>query len=154
MPIPDEFRREVVSLDWSATPIEAANVMKERGVGALVLTIDGRPRGMLTDRDLAIGVLAEEEPLNRGPVGRYGTATLEAVPDSADLVDVIQVMRNQLVRRVPVVDAEGGLVGIVTADDLIACFGDDLAAAVAATRAGFEYESAPPARTGTVLGRE
>ena len=154
MPIPEQFRREVLCLDWAATPIEAANLMKDRGVGALVLTVDGRPRGMLTDRDLALGVLSEDEPLDRGPVGRYGTGTLEAVPETASLVDVVQLMRSQLVRRVPVVDAEGALVGIITFDDLIAHFGDDLCAAVAATRAGFDYESSPCAPLGSVLGRE
>lgn len=154
MTIPDEFRREVLSLDWTATPIEAANMMKDSGVGALVLTVDGRPRGMLTDRDLALGVLAADEPLDRGPVGRYGTGTLEAVPETAELVDVVQLMRSQLVRRVPVVDAAGALVGIITSDDLIARFGDDLGAAVAAMRAGFDYEAAPPAPLNSVLGRE
>ena len=123
-------------------------------VGALVLTVDGRPRGMLTDRDLALGVLAEGEPLDRGPVGRYGTGTLEAVPDSSDLPDVVQVMRAQLVRRVPVVDKEGALVGIITADDLLTRFGGQLRTAIAAVAAGFDYEQMPPEARPTNLGRE
>ncbi len=116
--------REVGIIDGEATVLEAAERMRELHTGSLVVVGDAgrvrRPVGLITDRDLVISVLATD------PAGA-GSLTVEEVMstpvltarEDQDVSEVIPAMRARGVRRVPVVDAEGGLQGILALDDLL-----------------------------------
>jgi CBS domain-containing protein len=108
------------------TPVqEAARLMKSEDTGVLpVVESQGvrRPVGVITDRDIAIRVVAE---------GRTGatvrdamTAGVSTCKEDDDLKDVMQLMASQQVRRVPIVDNRGELVGIVSQADIV-LEGDD-----------------------------
>jgi CBS domain-containing protein len=102
------------------TAREAAGLMRERDCGAIpvVDTREGRrPIGMVTDRDLAIRGLAD----GRGPdtpVRDLMTERPHAARPDDEVETVRQVMMQQKVRRVPVTDAKGAIVGIVAQADL------------------------------------
>jgi CBS domain-containing protein len=102
------------------TAREAANMMRECDCGAIpvVDTREGRrPIGMVTDRDLAVRGFAE----GRGPdtpVRELMTERPHAARADDEIETVRQVMMQQKVRRVPVTDAEGAIVGIVAQADL------------------------------------
>lgn len=102
---------------------EVAELMRERNVGSVVLVDDeNQPVGFITDRDLAVGVLAEGHD-GTGPASGYASnPVITATPD-LDLREAAALMVRHGIRRLPVLDA-GRLSGIVTLDDLAARTGD------------------------------
>ncbi len=154
MTIPGTFIRSVETVPRQASARQAAQRMKETGVGALVVIDGDELVGLITDRDLALGVLENELDPDSTPVGELAHGPVASVRSSASLKDVVGVMRESLVRRVPIVDEAGALVGIVTADDLTGLFGDQLTRAVETARAGFDHEACPPDSLRSSLGRE
>jgi CBS domain-containing protein len=104
----------VLSTDTATT---AAMVMKEQDIGAVLVTSDGRLEGILTDRDIAVRVLAAGFDPSATLVGDVCSRHLATVglDDATD--DAVRLMRQRAVRRVPVTD--GGVpVGIVSIGDL------------------------------------
>lgn len=136
--------REVVGIDAEASLHDAAVVMGEEHVGALVVVTGADPAqvvGVLTDRDLTLEVLGRAVPaageLRAGdlakvpPVAVWGTASLE---------EAVAAMEKEGVRRLLVIDDEGGVIGIVAAEDLIAAVSEQLAGLVRALHSGIERE--------------
>jgi CBS domain-containing protein len=97
--------------------------MRSHGVGALVV-VDARdskrrPLGIVTDRDIVCGQLAQAADLYCLTVGNVMTRDPLTVPADAGLTDAIGAMSQRAVRRAPVVDDAGALVGIITLDDVL-----------------------------------
>jgi CBS domain-containing protein len=115
--------RNVVTASRKASAAEAARLMREHHVGDVVMVHDegGRPVpvGIVTDRDIAIGVVAAGVDPAALTLGELVLAPLVAVPEDMQYAEAIRVMRDNAVRLLPVVDATGALVGIVTLDDLV-----------------------------------
>jgi CBS domain-containing protein len=115
--------REVVVTEKGSNVLEAARLMRQHHVGSLpVISRDSdgnRPVGIITDRDIVVEVLAEEVPLDKVAVEDLMTKSLVVANEDDDLFDAVQKMRVKGVRRIPVIDAKGLLVGIFTMDDLI-----------------------------------
>lgn len=139
-------RREVVGIAAGASVQEAAALMHEEHVGALVVVTSTEPTqvvGILTDRDLAIDVLgrasAPPQPLRAGDLAKSPPL---AVASSASLQDAVAAMAQAGVRRLLVVDDDGGVVGLVAAEDLMAAISEELAGLVRALRGGIEREQA------------
>jgi len=84
------------------------------------------PRGILTDRDIVLEILAEGVDLDAVNVGDVMSCELATVDEDTSLMDVIKVMRSKGVRRMPVVNKKGALVGILTADDVIELIAEQL----------------------------
>jgi CBS domain-containing protein len=120
------FKRPLATADANETAERAARKMRDQGVGCLVVTEKGRPLGIVTDRDLVVRLLAEGLDTS-APVGEfttYGPLTV-SIHDSIETVSAC--MRTHGVRRLPIVDDDGSVVGIVTADDLLMLLGRGLA---------------------------
>lgn len=115
--------REVVIAQRGETALQAAKLMRRHHVGDLVVIDEqaGRrvPVGMLTDRDLVLEILAEESGPEEVTVGDIMTRDPLLVAENDELIDVVKRMRERGVRRVPVVDADGALQGILALDDII-----------------------------------
>jgi CBS domain-containing protein len=112
--------------------VEAARVMREAHVGALVVveTRGNRlvPVGVLTDRDIVVGILAQDiEHLDVLDVGDVVADVVVTASEDEDVAPVLRRMREFGVRRAPVVDARGALIGILTADDVISALSDEIA---------------------------
>jgi signal-transduction protein with cAMP-binding, CBS, and nucleotidyltransferase domain len=110
---------------------QAARLMRENHVGSLVVVAQAgtpvMPIGMITDRDLAVGVMALGLDADRTVVEAVMRPRIALVRDTDGLGRAVTLMRAEGVRRLPVVDADGNLVGILAADDLIELFADELA---------------------------
>ncbi len=122
--------REVVIVDRATSILEAAKLMRSEHVGDLVVTDNRKgqqvPVGILTDRDIVVELLAEEVELDKVSVGDAMSFELLTVNEQDGLQETIEKMRQRGVRRLPVVDADGVLVGIVTVDDLMELIAEQL----------------------------
>lgn len=122
--------RDVVYCTRDTVVTEAAQLMRNHHVGDLIVA-DQRegglaPVGIVTDRDLVVEVLAEKvDPatLTAGEVMGTGLATAR---DTDIVYDAIETMRSRGIRRLPVVDARGCLVGVLTADDVAEFLAEEL----------------------------
>ena len=130
MRIGDICIREVACVGRDATIQEAAQLMRRRHVGDLVIveyTPKGpRPVGIVTDRDLVVEVLAERID-SRLTVGDIVIRDLISAAEDQTVFDTIEQLQRNGVRRLPVVDREGYLLGIITADDLFELLSMELA---------------------------
>lgn len=102
---------------------EAATLMREQHVGDLVV-VEPRngavvPIGILTDRDIVVGVIAKRVAPNAVTVGDTMTRDLLTIREDSSLEFALREMRRYGVRRAPVVRANGDLVGVIAADDVI-----------------------------------
>ena len=144
MPVGEICNREVVVAERTTTIVEAARLMRRYHVGDLVVAdeVQGRrvPVGMVTDRDLVVEVIAREQPFASCTVSAIMSATVVCVPETAGVIETIQLMRSHGVRRVPVVDAGGALVGILAADDLLDLLAEELSALARIAPRGQERE--------------
>jgi CBS domain-containing protein len=106
-----------------ASILEAARLMREHHTGDLVVVDDPggdrTPAGILTDRDIVIGVLAAELDPAATRVSQVMSSKLVIANGSEDVTEAIERMRLHGVRRLPVVDHDGSLLGIMTLDDAL-----------------------------------
>ncbi len=124
--------RDVVIATPEMSISEVARLMREYHVGTLVVVDDkagkNTPIGMVTDRDLVIEVLAEGVETQSVTAGDVMSRDLLTANESDSLWDVIRRMRGHGVRRVPVVDRDRSLVGILSVDDMVQLLGEELGA--------------------------
>jgi len=120
--------REVVVVEEHCSITEAAAIMREYHVGDLVIVKDANdervPVGILTDRDITLEIVARGVDPATIRVGDAMSYDLTTVFEDDDLLQVIEVMRGQGIRRVPVVGANAALVGILTVDDIVDLLGE------------------------------
>ena len=129
MPIGDICNREVVFSHRNQTVREAALLMREYHVGDLVVVEENgkrKPVGIVTDRDIAISIVALGLDPDVLTVGGIMGPDLVTVRENQGVFETIQQMRFKGVRRLPIVGEDGALVGIVAVDDLLALFADEL----------------------------
>jgi CBS domain-containing protein len=101
---------------------EIAEVMRDRNVGSVVLVADGRPVGFVTDRDLALSVIADGRDFTSPVIDHASSPVITADP-GMDVEEAGELMVRHAIRRLVVIDG-GRLIGIVTLDDLAARTGD------------------------------
>jgi CBS domain-containing protein len=105
-----------VGVYYSQTIGEAARIMRDTQVGAVLVVNEGALTGVVTDRDLVVRGLAEGEGPD-SPVGPLCSGDLIGVAADADVTEAEELMREHAVRRLPVV-SDGQVVGIVSLGDL------------------------------------
>ena len=123
------------TIEPGATARDAARRMETFSVGSLVVVDDERPVGMLTDRDLALKILEEERDPGEVSVRELMSEDLVTLAPDASLRKAIEVMKEEGVRRLPVVDADGKLKGVVAADDVLEILARELGQLAAVVRA-------------------
>jgi len=104
--------------------VEAAKIMKQEDAGVVPVTENGRLTGMVTDRDIAIRVVAEGKDPQSTAVREVVSNNLVTIDPQQDLDEALRLMAQHQVRRLPVVEEDGRLVGIVAQAD-VALGGDD-----------------------------
>jgi CBS domain-containing protein len=120
--IREVMTESVVTAAPAQTVREIAELMRERNVGSVVLTDGGRAVGFITDRDLAIGVIAGgHDPSNRA--GDHASTPVVTGEPEMDVEAAAELMVRHRIRRLPILD-DGQLIGIVTLDDLAVRTGD------------------------------
>lgn len=116
---------DVVTADKDASLPELADAMESEGVGAIVVTSDDEPVGIVTDREIALSV--SDDGVDSETAEDVMTEDIEYIRQDAESVELAGRLGEAKVRRLPVVDDSGDLVGIVTLDDLVSILGEQLA---------------------------
>jgi len=114
---------EVASCGRDAGILEAARLMRQHHTGNLIVVDDPHgdriPVGIVTDRDIVVEVLANELDPAKTTVTQIMSAKLVIAGGAEDISEALARMRLHGVRRLPVVDHDGSLMGIVTLDDML-----------------------------------
>jgi CBS domain-containing protein len=128
--VADVCNREVVIVERDASILHAARLMRDYHVGDLVVIEDrgGQrvPIGIVTDRDIVIEVIAEEVALDEVAIEDIMSFDVVTAREGDDLLDTLKLMRTRGIRRVPVVNAQQALVGILAVDDVIEILAEEL----------------------------
>lgn len=123
MSVGEYCNREVIVTEKETDVREAARLMRNFHAGDLVVVErkgdENYPVGIVTDRDLVIEVLAEDAPLDLLTVADLMNPDLAIAQENEELWDVLNRMRTLGVRRMPVINDRGALVGILTMDDAV-----------------------------------
>ena len=122
--------RNVVIVSKAEPVSEAIKLMRSHHVGDVIVveSIEETPIpvGILTDRDIVLEILAEDVDLEAVSIGDVMSYDLVTVTEQTKLIDTIKLMRDKGVRRIPVVNDNGGLEGLLTVDDLLELIAEQL----------------------------
>ncbi len=114
------------TVEPSATVVDAARVMKQEDVGPVPVVENGdRLAGIVTDRDVVLRVVAEGRDPQATNVGEIMSRDLATVDPDQPLDEALRLMARHQVRRLPVCEEDGRLVGIVAQADIATELGDD-----------------------------
>lgn len=106
-----------IILSSTAGVRDAAKRMREADVGDVLVKRDGQLCGIVTDRDIVVRTIADERDPSAVTLGDICSQDLHAVSPDDDVDEVVQAMRSQAIRRVPVVE-DGNAVGVLSIGDL------------------------------------
>ncbi|HEY7869720.1 MAG TPA: CBS domain-containing protein [Methylomirabilota bacterium] len=133
--------KPVVTASAQMTVEEAARAMRSKNVGALVVVNAGRPIGMLTDRDVAVEVVAKGMDPDTTRVGEVMHKKPITIHQDLGILDAAKVFAKTGVRRLPVVTKGGTLVGVIAVDDLIMLLGNEMGHLAGGLSAGLRRAS-------------
>ncbi len=106
-----------ITLDRDASLVEAARVMRDRGIGDVIVVEGDDAEGIVTDRDIVIRAVAEGADPNTTRLGQVVSGDLTSVAPDDPVERAIELMREKAVRRLPVLEG-GKPVGVVSLGDL------------------------------------
>ncbi len=123
MTVGEICNREVIVIQRDGTTLEAAKLMRQYHVGSVIVIEKQNnrqiPIGIVTDRDLVVEVLAPELDNAVITVGDIMAPEIFTIQENTAPYEAIEYMRRKTIRRLPVVDESGELVGILTLDDVL-----------------------------------
>lgn len=122
----DRVRRSGIGIGPERTVREAAAIMDEAGVGALIVLDGDRPAGIVTDRDLVRRALARGYPAD-ARIDAVMTVPVFTIDADADVHEAYRLFRTHGIRRLAVVREGGRFVGMISVDDLLIDLAGDLA---------------------------
>lgn len=114
----DVMTKNPSTLPYSSTVRQAAEEMRRTAVGAIVVEADGKPCGIVTDRDIVVRCVAGGGNCDEMSLGSICTQELSTLSPRDSVDQAVQLMRNKAIRRIPVVEDGGRVVGIVSLGDL------------------------------------
>lgn len=130
MPIAQICSRGVVIASPDDSLRTVAELMRVHHVGSVIVTRDDaglcRPLGIITDRDIVLALVAKDVSPDAVSAGDVMSEPLETIDENDEVWTALERMRSRGVRRLPVLGAQGELVGIVSADDLLELVAEEL----------------------------
>ena len=116
--IKDVMTSNPATVKADAPIVEAARIMRDEDTGIVPVVDDGRLSGTVTDRDIAVRVVAEGRDAESATVSEVASKDLVTVDPQQGLDEALRLMAQHQVRRLPVVEEDGRLVGIVSQADV------------------------------------
>jgi CBS domain-containing protein len=125
MKLSEMFRSDVVTMEPEESVRAAAEKMQNKNVGAVVVVQGGKVAGIVTDRDIALKVALGKVALD-SPVRDIMTTKVMTIWDDQGVFNATQYLRGKKIRRLPIIDRQDKLVGMVTLDDLFVLLAREL----------------------------
>lgn len=138
MDVRDLCKYRAVTIGPGADLVEAAQMMREFHVGFLVVSDGGLPLGVVTDRDIVLEAVAGDVDPRSVTVGDAMTAAPVTLTADTPLEDALDSLRVAGIRRAPVVDDGGRIVGVLSIDDVL----DHIALQLGAVAGSLRHEQA------------
>lgn len=137
--------KPVVTMTATASVRDAARLMRQKKVGAVVVVNGNRPAGILTDRDIAMSVVADGRDPSTVQVGDVMHRDLTVIPAEKGIMDAARTFAAKGVRRLPVVDRQGKVIGILALDDLLMLLGNEMGHVASTLQRGLGRRAMPAA---------
>jgi CBS domain-containing protein len=138
--------RDVVIVEKTESVREAIRLMHDHHVGDAVVVERQNdspvPLGILTDRDIVMEILAKDVDLLSVTVGDVMSYELVTVTEDTKLLDALKLMRSKGVRRLPVINHQGGLEGILSVDDILELIAEQMGDIAALLSHEIQHEKA------------
>ena len=115
--VSDVMNKALVAADPETTIFQIAKIMEQSGVGAVLVKKDGKPAGIITDREYAINIIVKNVSTD-APVEQVATFPLITINSDESILVAAEKMVSNKIRKLAVAD-NGKVVGIVTSTDLI-----------------------------------
>jgi signal-transduction protein with cAMP-binding, CBS, and nucleotidyltransferase domain len=128
--------KPVVTIGRDAPIPQAARLMATHNVGAVVVVNGDTPIGIMTDRDIAVGVVAAGRDVETTTVKEVMHADPRVLREDQGVFDAVKVFNAAGVRRLPVVGRNGTMIGILSLDDVVMLLGNEMAQVSAAVARG------------------
>lgn len=125
MPVGDLGPDDVVTASTDSELGDITDLLESETVGAVVITEDDSPVGIVTDRDAALAIHQNDDVASVS-VDDVMTEDPATIQEDEEALEISRAIEEHNVRRFPVVDDDGTLTGIVTLDDLVATIGEQL----------------------------
>lgn len=123
----DLMSRNMACVAPDAKVVDVARMMSDENVGSVLVCVDGHCKGIVTDRDIVLRCVAKNVDVNDCTVEQIVSEPIESVRETDGVYDCIRKMKNQEVRRMPVVDAKGNVIGVISFDDLLVILSKEMA---------------------------
>ena len=128
MSIGEFSTKDVITALGGETVFDAAKLMLDKGVGSIVVVdLDKKPIGMVTDRDIAVKVVAQGKDPKFTLLKEIMSKDTVVLSQDRGFFETTKIMSGTGIRRIPIVDHDGKLTGIICLDDLIMVFAEELA---------------------------
>jgi len=118
--VKDVMTKNVVTVNFEESIENVCKIMGEKHIGSVVVVKEGKPAGIFTERDLLSKIILKNVDFKKARVGEYMSKPLVTVKPETSLREAARIMAQLHVRRLPVVDENGKLIGIFTSADLSA----------------------------------
>lgn len=119
--------KEITSLPENATAMDAAKYMTDMNVGSVIITDEkDKPVGIVTDRDIVTKVIANEKEANLVRLKEIMNSPVITINVEKDIIDATRLMAEYWIRRLPVVDQTGKIVGVLSLDDILIFLGQEI----------------------------
>jgi len=118
MRVSDIMTKAPITMSPTARADEVANIMREKGISSVILVTNGRPIGIVTERDLVHRVLAPGRDPKKIMAADICTKPVIAVSVHSEVDDAVETMNEHKIRRLVVVDDMDRVTGILTTDDV------------------------------------
>jgi CBS domain-containing protein len=118
MRVSDIMTKAPITISPAAKVDEVASIMREKGISSLILVTNGKPVGIVTERDLVHRVLALGKDPKKLMAGDVSTRPVIAVSVHCEVEDAVKTMNEHKIRRLVVIDDNDHVVGILTTDDV------------------------------------
>lgn len=119
--VDDVMARTVVTSEENTPITEIVKIMGEEHIGSVVITRDGKPFSIFTERDLLSKIVAENKSAEVS-VGEVASSPLMTIPSGTSVHDAAAIMAIKHIKRLPVAAPDGRLVGVITARDLVEAY--------------------------------
>jgi len=113
----DVMTRALISVEPVTTIYQISKMMQQGGMGSILVKKDGVPSGIITDRDFAIKIAANEISMDT-PVETIASYPLQTINSSDSILVAAQIMSDKKIRKLVVIEEEK-IVGIITSTDLV-----------------------------------